>query len=379
MASNIFVSFSVKHICIDDEVGIKTFPNEDDFKTEIKRKTENGLRSIDVEYIFDFNQFYYSNQRESTLEESVIHFLTYVIREYMPFGILSERVFIESKMILDISIDVGRKFFEKIPKMFIHINKDAKMSVLQNLEKITKALHRGIRHENHVLDDFCTTFLEITIFELNDDNKYEILKNLVLNTQHRNATVGYDVGNIFEIRKKSYNPMKLKDHRVLLHATYPQNVVGILKDGLLIAPEHVMRASCDQNGRGIYFSDTVAATLNRFIDEEYTGNVILFVCTVAIGHQYDKKLYFEPYEWENGVNSIFFKGELFSNIPKIKLSDNESEAISYIGDLTALDKKWLKFKQYNEYIIRNENQVRMDYIIKLNKRNKLTIFNDSRK
>lgn len=295
----------------------------------------------------------------------------------MPFGILNERVFIEAKMILDISVDVRRKFFEKIPKMSIP-SKDAKISLLQNLENITKALHRGISHEHHVLDDFCRKFLEISIVELNDDNKYEILKNLVLNTQHRNAAVGYDIDNIFEIKKKSCNTMKLKDHRVLLHATYPHNVLGILKDNLLIAPEHVVRARFNQNVRGIYFSDTVAATLNRFIDEEYTGCVILFVCAVALGNQYKKVQYYEPYEWENGVNSIFFKGEKFPDIPEIKLSDNKSVAIPYIGDSTALDKKWLKFKQYNEYVFRNENQVRMDYIIKLNKRIEPTIFHDMR-
>lgn len=86
--------------------------------------------------------------------------------------------FIEAKIILDISADVERKFFEKNPKMFIPYNKDAKISVLQNLENIIKALHHGMCQKHHVLDDFCRNFLEITIDELNDDNKNEILKKL---------------------------------------------------------------------------------------------------------------------------------------------------------------------------------------------------------
>uniref|UniRef100_A0A096M3T2 Poly [ADP-ribose] polymerase n=1 Tax=Poecilia formosa TaxID=48698 RepID=A0A096M3T2_POEFO len=120
----------------------------------------------------------------------------------------------------------------------------------------------------------------------------------------------------------------------LLHASSPNNFVGILSRGLLL-PRVVVeqfgikRTDYGRLGSGIYFGDAVSTSLNYAKPSEMDGSRLLLVCDVALGvckdlNEEDKTLTEAPqgYHSVHGVRQTNKTTSEFTN-PKLLFEDDE--------------------------------------------------------
>uniref|UniRef100_A0A3B3VVP9 Poly [ADP-ribose] polymerase n=1 Tax=Poecilia latipinna TaxID=48699 RepID=A0A3B3VVP9_9TELE len=120
----------------------------------------------------------------------------------------------------------------------------------------------------------------------------------------------------------------------LLHASSPNNFVGILSRGLLL-PRVVVeqlgikRTDYGRLGSGIYFGDAVSTSLNYAKPSETDGSRLLLVCDVALGvckdlNEEDKTLTEAPqgYHSVHGVRQTNKTTSEFTN-PKLLFKDDE--------------------------------------------------------
>ena len=87
---------------------------------------------------------------------------------------------------------------------------------------------------------------------------------------------------------KIFNPLDLKNHRLLWHGSRFSNFVGILSNGMRIAPPEAPRHGYNL-GKGAYFADMISKSIG-YCDTYSSKNVgFLVLCQIALGDCYELK------------------------------------------------------------------------------------------
>lgn len=258
---------------------------------------------------------------------------------------------------------------------------EEKISMLQNItEKCLKydILTSQLNDEKNLFD-VCYEHLANSA-EIKMVNKlsemYAQISKYVTNTQLRwdlnpfanqmpvipNYSPGnYEIGEIFEVtrheEKLRYAPYERSFNRQLLfHGTPINNFVGILTNGLKISPTEA-HFSGSVFGNGIYFSDSVAKSVNYCRTVGQSGVILL--CEVAAGNS-DIRYRFDHSELKENCDSLQGLGKYYPHpvhvcddgliIPNGKLVQRDEEA-----DLN-----------FNEFVIFDTSRVKIRYMVQLN-------------
>jgi hypothetical protein len=96
----------------------------------------------------------------------------------------------------------------------------------------------------------------------------------------------FDLMNVFKIKRededKKYNPSKLENKKLLWHGSRFSNFVGIMTNGMRIAPPEAPKSGYNF-GKGVYFAD-LSGKSSSYCCTYLSGGVGLFVvCEVALG------------------------------------------------------------------------------------------------
>lgn len=195
--------------------------------------------------------------------------------------------------------------------------------------------------------------------------RYDQIKTYVKQTHHRNYHF-YDieVQDIFEVvrheEEKRFEPFKTLHNRQLLwHGSSLTNFVGILSNGLKLAPPDV-EINGKAFGNGIYFADTVAKS-SHYCNSTRNGDALLLLCEVALGdiqelQEFDQNLMTAP----NGKHSVKGLGIRF---PRKQITRTDGVLVPY--GKADVDRKSRENKlEFNEYIVYNEAQVKIRYLIR---------------
>ncbi|XP_040853783.1 protein mono-ADP-ribosyltransferase PARP4-like [Ochotona curzoniae] len=168
--------------------------------------------------------------------------------------------------------------------------------------------------------------------------KKEILKNN--HGKHRvNILQMFRVGRVNETTEFL---SKLGNVRLLLHGSPVRNLIGILSRGLLlpkvVEDRGVHRTDIGNLGSGIYFSDSLSATIKYAHPGETEGTRFLLVCDVALGEciEFDQKD-FSLTEAPEGYHSV--------------------HGVARTASLNT------DFED-DEFVVYKTNQVKMKYIVK---------------
>lgn len=222
-------------------------------------------------------------------------------------------------------------------------------------------------------NDFLNNWLRIELQDLEPtDQAYKILNEVAVNTQHPNAARRFGVANIFKV--DNMNPETNGDfstniymnHRYLFHYTFASNLPCILREGLTVALKHIHSINRFL-GEGIYFWDAIA---NAGLNYNSINTVYVLVCRVALGKEQQVE---QPYlkhgetlDWNEDSDSIYCLGKEFSSSRDDEMDFNGAKI--YSGKLAEkTDNLVDRYSLYNEYVVRNKNQVIIEYIIKLEK------------
>lgn len=180
----------------------------------------------------------------------------------------------------------------------------------------------------------------------------------------KNSSQGYNlqVLEIFSLKRdgedKKFNPDKLDNRKLLFHGSSFSNFVGILTNGMRIAPPE---APCSgyNFGKGVYTADMAGKSAN-YCRTYQSGGVGLFVmCEVALGRQYEVTVpNHQPCPKE--YDSTKCDGQVMPDPSGTKVLK---------GGLEVPMGKTIKnpkggYMGVNEYIVYDTKQVRLPYLIK---------------
>jgi Poly(ADP-ribose) polymerase catalytic domain len=202
---------------------------------------------------------------------------------------------------------------------------------------------------------------EIKTLEEKSD-EYKLVEEFLENSKSGHKLKLLDV---FKLKRdgedKIFNPNKLANKKLLWHGSRFSNFVGILSQGLRIAPPEAPKSGY-LFGKGVYFADMAGKSAN-YCCSHLSGNVGLFLlCEVALGNT--RNLYDTDCDADNlpkGFHSTYGVGTSIPNPTHSKKLEKDIEVPSGKQTINS-DKK--AHRGYNEFIVYNTNQIRMKYLVK---------------
>jgi len=121
-------------------------------------------------------------------------------------------------------------------------------------------------------------------------SEYQLIKDVVANTQSTDFKFHIEVDEIFEVARvgetERFAPFKkLPHHRLLWHGSRLSNYVGILSQGIRIAPPEAPVTGYFL-GKGAYFADMVSVSGQylKTTNQQQVG--LMMLCDVALGRTF---------------------------------------------------------------------------------------------
>eukprot|EP00276_Gloeochaete_wittrockiana_P011318 CAMPEP_0184646682 /NCGR_PEP_ID=MMETSP0308-20130426/3420_1 /TAXON_ID=38269 /ORGANISM="Gloeochaete witrockiana, Strain SAG 46.84" /LENGTH=644 /DNA_ID=CAMNT_0027076925 /DNA_START=63 /DNA_END=1997 /DNA_ORIENTATION=- len=274
--------------------------------------------------------------------------------------------------------DLTNRFYSKIPHDFGRrrptlINSlvvlKAKMEVLEALGdiEIAQSMIKVKKEEEnvHQLDSIYAS-LNCTVQPLPKDHEtYKMIVKMVENTHaptHSSYTL--EVVDVFEVERKEEKPRyepfkKLHNRQLLWHGSRVTNFMGILSQGLRIAPPEAPHAGY-MFGKGIYFADMVSKSANYCACNRNQDSGLLLLGEVALGDaleleqaQYIEQLPSKKHStkgWGKTIpdpkGAVTLPGGIVAHLGKPIGSDHQKSVL-----------------QYNEMIVYSVNQVLLRYLV----------------
>ena len=275
---------------------------------------------------------------------------------------------LSSKFYTAIPHDFG---FKKMRNFVITTNKvlKEKIEMVQTLGEIEIASKMLEEKKAASIDSIIDQHYErlhcqITPIEKKSE-EFELLSEYVTNTHGETHSFKVDIDKAYKIDREGEDERfikKIGNDMLLWHGSRLSNFVGILSQGLRIAPPEAPVTGY-MFGKGVYFADMVtksAQYCNASNSNDHVG--LMLLCRVAIGNPRSlNKADSNANDLPEGSNSTLGLGK--NSPPEISYKKFRGMSIP-IGKAEKVDdvKRSL---QYNEYIVYNVEQVKLEYLLKM--------------
>lgn len=241
------------------------------------------------------------------------------------------------------------------------------LDTLSQLEVSTNLLSRAPAPEENPLDKTYAA-LDCELRPLaRDDAEFQLVEEYARNTTgstHNSYTLHVDT--VFKVHRKGESDRyeafsaPIGNKQMLWHGSRTTNYVGILSQGLRIAPKE---APCTgyMFGKGIYLADTCTKSANYCCTSRANNNGLMLLCEAALGKQkeYKSSCYME--KAQDGYHSTKGVGRMHPDPKEATTVDDVLWPKGHMVTETAPDLCLL----YPEYIVYDVAQVRMRYLIKM--------------
>ena len=189
---------------------------------------------------------------------------------------------------------------------------------------------------------------------------YEKIEKYVKNTQ---GHYKLEVLDCFELKRdgeaKIFNPDNLTNRKLLWHGSRFSNFVGILSQGMRIAPPEAPKSGYNF-GKGVYFADLVGKS-TPYCRPELSNQIATFVlCEVALGNS--RQLLRPDYDADNLPNGFHSTHAIGRQRPKPSQTE-------YLGDV---EMPLGQVEDYpaggmgaNEFVVYKTNQIQMKYLVRV--------------
>lgn len=307
----------------------------------------------------------------------------------MPLGKISERqiqlaravlteiwLLIEDNATFDQLCDASNRFYTLIPHDFgverplvidsLKVVK-AENEMLQNLSNMKMICGTPNEEYNEQINplDACYQQLNADIIPLDKTSQeFGQLCNMIYNTHgptHNDYAI--EVLEIFSVNrretaKQSQAFQNIGNHVLLWHGSRLANFVGILTNGLKVAPSEAL-ASGSMFGNGIYFADISSKSANFCYTDRINNIGLMLLCEVALG---DKLQLGEgDYELRDMPNTEYQSVEVAGSYRPLDWRYSHGvtapyDAVELLDNLPLL---------YNEYVVYDPAQVRIRYLFQM--------------
>lgn len=288
----------------------------------------------------------------------------------------------EVQTTLEKIVDLSNLFYETIPHSnfryeSMHEISDegtikAKLEMLDNLidyEAASKIILGSIKRSEEMYPlDYIYKAMNIVMEDVGlNSNEGKLLKTYIKNTG-ANAVSSYSLYNIFRIQRRGeaerFQKWKeLDNHFLLWHGSNTANYMGILSQGLRIAPPEAP-VSGYLFGKGLYFADMLEKSFG-YCRGGSDGHVFLLLFEVALGNM--NELYAPSYSGDlpQGKNATKGVGREGPDWSKQIVLPNGVRIPLGPRTHTTLPPNTHTSLSYNEYIVYDTTQVRMRYLVHL--------------
>lgn len=265
-----------------------------------------GFYPVHVEYINA--QHLVFSRPASNLPVTVENLLMRLLDEYMPTGILHIREVSNAREILHkirrnlednepVGIDLSEQFYQIVPQngnlaRLEAINSwrmyENKIEVVNRLESALNTIYIGVQSAMNPIEYFKRQWLRTELIEL--DLAGPEFSNLNRRIEATNDGL-FILANAFRVESSADREFanNILNQRLLYHFTYPCNILGILREGLQVAPRHIYSKN-RYPGDGICFWNSASIALSKFKSlpsrmKSKRKTLVLLVCCVALGDQ----------------------------------------------------------------------------------------------
>ncbi|KAG0355708.1 hypothetical protein BG005_005356 [Podila minutissima] len=247
------------------------------------------------------------------------------------------------------------------------------IEIAQKLIKENKTLEKAL-DVNPLDSQFAS--LKLNKLEPMDKNsdRFKLIEQYTKNT-HGATHSSYDlvIDEVFDLdrqgeeeRYKDSGFDKLHNRRLLWHGSRLTNYVGILSQGLRIAPPEAPSTGY-MFDKGAYFADCVSKSANYCFTNQNDNTGLMLLCEVSLGDMFE--LQNADYNAKN--NSVNAKkhstkgcGRTFPDEAQDVIIENDLRVQA--GTLKNQTQPGFGYGlQYNEYIVYNTSQIKMRYLLKM--------------
>lgn len=243
-----------------------------------------------------------------------------------------------------------------------------KMELLESLMDIELA-YDIIRNATDDEDPFEFYYRKLdNIIEPLDRNgdEFKLIEKYMNNTHaETHSTYKLEIVEIFKINRKGeqerFKKHENNSNRMLLwHGSRTTNFVGILSQGLRIAPPEAPVCGY-MFGKGVYFADSVSKSANYCNANSNSEDGLLILSEVALGKSYEL----------TSANFITSLKKGFDSVKGLGMSHPNPKDVHILPDGVKvpmgklIQNKKLKSSSllYNEYIVYNVDQIKMRYLV----------------
>ncbi|KAL2934707.1 Poly [ADP-ribose] polymerase 1 [Bienertia sinuspersici] len=272
-------------------------------------------------------------------------------------------------------VDASNRFFTVIPSIHPHVIKDeddfkSKVKMLEALQDIEIA-SRLVGFDVDSDDPLDTKYKKLNCDMVplpHDSEDYQLIEKYLLTTHAPTHTEwSLELEEVFSLEREGefdkFAPQreKLGNRMLLWHGSRLTNFVGILSQGLRIAPPEAP-ATGYMFGKGVYFADLVSKSAQYCFADRKNPVGLMLLSEVALGqvHELKRAQYMEkPPRGKHSTKGLGKKVPDEAGFAKWK-----DEVVVPCGK--PVDSK-IKTSElmYNEYIVYDTSQVKMQFLLKV--------------
>jgi len=177
-------------------------------------------------------------------------------------------------------------------------------------------------------------------------------------------TYTLSVENIYEVRRVGEEAhfasfSHLPNRRLLWHGTRITNMLGILSQGLRIAPPEAPKTGY-MFGKGIYFADIASKSANYIHATPEQPYGLLVLVDVALGHMQPQTKHHYFYRAPEPCHSVWGQGKTIPDRENVEVIDGSE---FFMGPCIRTDKESALL--YNEFVVYDQGQCRIMYLVKV--------------
>lgn len=272
-------------------------------------------------------------------------------------------------------IDASNRFFTVIPSIHPHVIRDEDdfkskvkmLEALQDIEIASRLVGFDVDSDDSLDEKYKKLCCDIAPLP-HDSEDYQLIEKYLHATHAPTHTDwSLELEEVFSLEREgefdkfSSYQRKLKNRMLLWHGSRLTNFVGILSQGLRIAPPEAP-ATGYMFGKGIYFADLVSKSAQYCFTDKKNPVGLMLLSEVGLGEVYELKKAKYMDKPPDGKHST--KG-LGKTVPQ------ESDFVKWRDDVTVPCGKPVPSNvraselMYNEYIVYNTAQVKMQFLLKV--------------
>lgn len=245
-----------------------------------------------------------------------------------------------------------------------------KIEMLESLTEIkiaTTILNEAKTDENKIDSNYAKLNREIHPVD-KDTDEFKVIDQYLQTTHGKHHTsYSLEIVDLFSVSSDMENVRYTKDihnKKLLWHGSRLTNFVGILSQGLRIAPPEAPVTGY-MFGKGVYFADMSSKSANYCFTSRDNNTGILLLCEVALGNE-NLKLHADYYaaNLPEGKHSTKGEGKIQPDPNNEVKSEFDKEVTIPMGPaVESTDSKY--YLRYNEFIVYDIAQIKVRYLLRL--------------